>query len=253
MPKYQQILIYIIDWIFKYIPYRKHPRRSEAKIVAHRGWHDNSETQENTLAAFEKALDNGLFGVEFDIRWTKDLIPVVHHDPGLERIWKRGFKISEHSFSELRQEVPEVPTLEEVVEQFGGKLHFFIELKWEDYPAVQEQNSILLFILKNLNPGEHYHFLSLDPRVFDCFTTLPRKYKFLVGLTNLNEISDVAIKGEFAGVMGHYLLMGQDKIAEHLRANQKIGVGYPRSKNIIDRELTRGVEYIFTNHPWELL
>lgn len=244
--------MFCCDWVFSFFRFEPHPQRNKAKIVAHRGWHDDQGILENTLSAFRKALDNEVWGIEFDVRWTKDLIPVVHHDADLERIWKRPIKIAETNFNDLRQEVPEIPTLEEVVDEFGGKIHFFIELKWEDYPSPQQQNSILLFILKNLNPGEDFHFLSLEPKVFDIFSTLPNKYKFLVALTNTKEMSEVALAHDFAGIMGHYLLVAPNIVADHLRAGQKLGTGYLRSSNLIDRELSRGVEYLFTNHPWEL-
>lgn len=248
-----KILMFCCDWIFGFFKFPAHSQRNEAKIVAHRGWHDGTNFMENTLSAFRKAVEEKVWGIEFDIRWTKDLIPVVHHDPTLERIWNRNIKISEINFLDLRQEVPEIPTLEEVVEEFGGKIHFFIELKWEDYPSAQEQNSILLFILKNLKPGEDYHFLSLEPKVFDVFSTLPNKYKFLVSMTNTPEMSEIALTKDFAGLMGHYLLLKPSIVADHLRAGQKLGAGYLRTDNLIDRELSRGIEYLFTNHPWVLL
>lgn len=252
MTKIQRILMFCCDWVFSFISFPKHSQRNEAKIVAHRGWHNGQDVLENTLKAFRLAVENGLWGIEFDIRWTKDLVPIVHHDESLERIWKRPLKISETSFNDLRQEVPEIPTLEEVVEEFGGKIHFFIELKWEYYPSAQEQNSILLFILKNLSPGVDFHFLSLNPKVFEVFATLPNKYKFLVAMTNTKEMSEIALAQDFAGIMGHYLLVGPSIVSEHLRASQKLGTGYPRTKNLVDRELNRGIEYLFTNHPWEL-
>ena len=245
--------MYCCDWVFSFFKFPEHPQRDEAKIVAHRGWHDDKELLENTMGAFRAALERGAWGIEFDVRWTKDLVPVVHHDASLERIWKRPDKISEVNFGDLRREIPEIPTLEEVVEEFGQKIHFFIELKWEDYPAPTEQNSILLFILKNLEPGNDFHFLSVEPKVFEIFATLPKKYKFLVATTNTKEMSELAQAQDFGGIMGHYLLLGPQVVADHLRSGQKVGTGYLKSKNLIDRELSRGVEYIFTNHPWELL
>jgi len=36
-------------------------------------------------------------------------------------------------------------------------------------------------------------------------------------------------------------------VRKHLKSGQKIGVGYPRSKNSLFRELNRSVEWIFSN------
>ena len=52
-------------------------------IVAHRG--APTERPENTLAAFEAAVDAGAAAVEFDVRITADGSPVVIHDATLDR------------------------------------------------------------------------------------------------------------------------------------------------------------------------
>ena len=51
-------------------------------IIAHRG--ASALAPENTLAAFQKAIDDGAEGIEFDVRLAKDGVPVVFHDDGLK-------------------------------------------------------------------------------------------------------------------------------------------------------------------------
>lgn len=52
-------------------------------IIAHRG--ASAHAPENTIAAFKKAVESGAEGVEFDVRLSKDRIPVVIHDATLRR------------------------------------------------------------------------------------------------------------------------------------------------------------------------
>ena len=52
-------------------------------IIAHRG--ASALAPENTIAAFGKAIDSGAEGVEFDVRLSKDGVPVVVHDATLLR------------------------------------------------------------------------------------------------------------------------------------------------------------------------
>src|SRR5687768_5664886 len=52
-------------------------------IIAHRG--ESVHAPENTMAAFRKAVEAGAEGVEFDVRLSKDGIPVVIHDATLAR------------------------------------------------------------------------------------------------------------------------------------------------------------------------
>ena len=62
------------------------PRRpfpASPLIVAHRG--ASAYAPENTIAAFKKAIEAGAEGVEFDVRLSKDGVPVVIHDATLAR------------------------------------------------------------------------------------------------------------------------------------------------------------------------
>ena len=52
-------------------------------IVAHRG--ASAFAPENTIAAFMKAIESGSDGMEFDVRLSKDGVPVVIHDSTLLR------------------------------------------------------------------------------------------------------------------------------------------------------------------------
>ena len=60
----------------------------QCKIISHRGEHDNKMVYENTIPAFDRVNEAGVWGIEFDIRWTKDLKPVVFHDRDLPRVFK---------------------------------------------------------------------------------------------------------------------------------------------------------------------
>lgn len=53
------------------------------KIIGHRG--ACGHAPENTIASFQKAIDLGAQWVEFDVRFTKDNMPVVVHDAKLYR------------------------------------------------------------------------------------------------------------------------------------------------------------------------
>jgi glycerophosphoryl diester phosphodiesterase len=75
--------------------HRKRPR-----IIAHRG--ARREAPENTLAAFQRALDHGADGIEFDCLLTADRVPVVAHDDDLSRLTPvRGF-IHKTPFNAIR-------------------------------------------------------------------------------------------------------------------------------------------------------
>lgn len=68
-------------------------------IIGHRG--ASAHAPENTLAAFQMALDAGADGVEFDVQLSKDGVPVVIHDASLHRTGLRDGLISEMTSKEL--------------------------------------------------------------------------------------------------------------------------------------------------------
>ena len=70
-------------------------------IIGHRG--ASAHAPENTLAAFQMALDVGADGVEFDVQLARDGIPVVIHDDNLKRTGLRDECVADLTSSQLAQ------------------------------------------------------------------------------------------------------------------------------------------------------
>ena len=105
------------------------------KIIAHRGIY-NSKIKENTYLAIFNAINNkNIYGVEFDIRLTKDNKIVVIHDKTINRT-SNGIGIVENmTLKELQKYnfgskdfYQTIPTLEKILEINTNKL-FLIEIK----------------------------------------------------------------------------------------------------------------------------
>ncbi len=99
----------------------------EVLVLAHRGRH-GSGVLENTLEAFSAALDCGASGMELDVRATCDGRLVVSHDPDLRRVHGVDGLIRGMTFAQIRDAAPDVPTLDEVFQAFGG-VFYDIEVK----------------------------------------------------------------------------------------------------------------------------
>ena len=56
------------------------------------------------------------------------------------------------TFESLKSLCPSVPSLQQVVERFGNKMHLMIEVKHEHYPNPEHQNTILEAIFPTLSP-----------------------------------------------------------------------------------------------------
>lgn len=70
-------------------------------IIGHRG--ASAVAPENTLAAFSRALEDGADGIEFDVRLSRDRVPVVIHDATLKRTARLDRLVEDLDASELQQ------------------------------------------------------------------------------------------------------------------------------------------------------
>jgi glycerophosphoryl diester phosphodiesterase len=70
-------------------------------IIGHRG--ASAVAPENTMAAFQKAIEVGADGIEFDVQLSRDQIPVVIHDETLRRTGLQSDYVSALSAAELQE------------------------------------------------------------------------------------------------------------------------------------------------------
>lgn len=96
-------------------------------FIAHRGLYDNN-IKENTIEAFDNAFNNGYQGIEFDVRLTKDHIPVVLHDSFLSRVFGIKGLLKNFTYQELMDKNINIPKLENVINRYHNKV-MVIELK----------------------------------------------------------------------------------------------------------------------------
>ena len=99
---------------------------------AHRGLHGEGRA-ENSLSAFSAAVDAG-FGIELDVRLSKDGVMVVFHDDTLTRVAGIDKRVDELTLAELKEcrllgTEDTVPTFREVLELIDGKVPLLIEIK----------------------------------------------------------------------------------------------------------------------------
>ena len=72
-----------------------------SKIFAHRGF--SGKYPENTMLAFEKAVEIGVDGIELDVHLTKDNEIVIIHDEDIKRTTDGGGLVKDMTLEELRK------------------------------------------------------------------------------------------------------------------------------------------------------
>lgn len=250
-----RILIPTLDFIYslKPQPQPKADNLKKARIIAHRGLKVPPKARENTLAAFELALNNGFHGIELDIRFTKDDHPIVCHDDNLYRVFKKKVKLHRKTWKELQQIEPEICDLKTVAEQFGKRVCLFIELKNEKYIYSQTGQENLKSILSTLVPQRDYYIMSFNPAIPKLLPFIPNEAFLLIAGPKIKWASSHVLTSGLGGLMGHYFLLSNQMIEQHHRAGQVVGTGFIDSKNLFNREVNRNVDFLFTNKEMSTL
>ncbi len=107
-------------------------------VIAHRGDHTNAP--ENTLAAYQNAIDAGVDFVEIDLRMTKDSQLVILHNATIDNMTGSSGRVKNMSFDSLRllkireKQHPEwgfhtLPTFKEVLNLCKGKINIYLDFK----------------------------------------------------------------------------------------------------------------------------
>ncbi len=107
------------------------------RLFAHRGSHRGPV--ENTLAAFERAIEEGADGVELDVRATRDGQVVVFHDADLSRLAGDPRLLADVAKGELpRVGGAEIPSLDAALDRvLGAGLEVNVEVKADGAAAAR--------------------------------------------------------------------------------------------------------------------
>jgi glycerophosphoryl diester phosphodiesterase len=132
--------------------------------IAHRGY--RKKYPENTLAAFQAAVDAGVAMIELDVMFSRDRKPVVIHDATLERTTNGRGAVNDYTMEELKQldagswfdakfADQRLPELSEVLDLVNGRAYVNIEIKTNAYehhhpPDASEKQVVAIVRKKNL-------------------------------------------------------------------------------------------------------
>lgn len=111
-------------------------------VIAHRGY--SAKYPENTMAAFQGALDANADMIELDVAFSKDRSLVVIHDDTVDRTTNGSGAVNCHNLDDLlaldaggwfhpRFSDESIPTLEAVLDLTKGRIRVNIEIKSSAY------------------------------------------------------------------------------------------------------------------------
>ena len=126
----------------------KPPKNGKLYVVAHRGAHQG--IPENSIAAYQKAIDLGCDFVEIDLRTTKDGHLVSIHNATVDAYGDFTGVVSEMTLAEIRAldigarmgvawEGTLVPTFDDILELCKGKIGIYLDMKDATIEAALER------------------------------------------------------------------------------------------------------------------
>ena len=221
-------------------------------VIAHRG--ASGHRPENTLPAYELAVEQGADMIEIDLHRTRDGAIVVAHDEELAGIGGQG-EIAEATLAEVRAldagAGESVPTLDEVLDGFAKRIPFNLELKrgkQADYPGL-EQATLEAVNQRGLLP--RMLFSSFYDPVLARLRALSPEAR--VALLISRKFPYRAL--ERANALGAEALNPEDSLVTAKLVREAHAAGLAVYVFTVDEEaelrrfLDLGVDGIFTNHP----
>ena len=148
-----------------------------ALILGHRG--ARLRAPQNTIPAFEAAIEHGADGVEFDVQMTADGVLVIHHDLWVDADSNGTGRLSSMTFDKLRSldfgswfkpefEGTQIPTLEETLDCVKDMKYINVELKRPLEHQREELAEKAVDAVRNAGLLDKVIFSSFDYRTIDA-------------------------------------------------------------------------------------
>lgn len=229
-------------------------------VWAHRG--ASGYAPENTIFAFEKAIEMGADGIELDVQLTKDGELVVIHDETIDRTsdgsgWVKDFTYAELSRYHYNKKHPEcksaaIPTLQEVYALIKPTvLTVNVELKTGRvfYPEIEER---VLALTERMGMGERVTYSSFNHYTVQKIKALDSSAK--TGMLYSDGIIDAVtyaadIVGAGALHTTIYNLQYPNYIEECRKRRMKIHVWTVNKEPEMRRACEMRADAMITNYP----
>lgn len=228
-------------------------------IFAHRGAHKN--LPENTMPAFQEAIDEDADGIELDVQMTSDGHLVVCHDETIDRTSDGNGQIVDHSLQELRAlnfaagsadwEPATIPLLDEVLDLLAPtEVGLNIELKNSvvRYRGLEEQT---VAAVRAHRMADQVVLSSFNHRSLVALAEIAPKIRR--GLLYSDDLADPWDYAQRIGVQavhpGGWLLRGRDDVPRFHAAGLGVRVWTLDDPDQIREAAALGVDAVITNDP----
>lgn len=235
-------------------------RRTAPLVEAHRG--DSANAPENTLAAFRRALDLGVFSIELDVHPAKDGALVVIHDGTVDRTTGGSGAVADMTAADLRAldagsrfspafAGERIPLLEEVV-ALCAPTDVLLNIEIKRSPARPDFPADVVRLLRRFGVERRYVVSSFD---VDALLRAGREGPE-VSFALIGEgpaILDEAVRRGFPWIHGHHPTVDAPLVARAREAGIRVNVWTVDDPAAVAEWRRIGVDKICTNRPADIL
>lgn len=232
-------------------------------VIAHRGY--SLRYPENTLLAFEKAIESGARMIELDVTLTRDRELVVIHDDTLDRTTNGRGRVADHTLAELKRldaggwfsnrfSGEPIPTLAEVLARVAGRVAVNIEIKPEAYEAHHPDDAVerqVWNLVRHRHVSGDVLVSSFDRRPLAELARMdrPPALAFLTeGIADSGAFEVCRAVGAFSWNVDHRHLT-RDRIEKAHGLGLRVFAFTVNAPNEISALIHAGVDGIFTDDP----
>jgi glycerophosphoryl diester phosphodiesterase len=221
-------------------------------VIAHRG--ASGSRPENTLSAYALAVEQRSDMIEIDLHRTRDGEIVITHDEDLAGLGGEG-EIADATFASVRAldagGGQRVPTLDEVLDGFGSRIPFNLELKRGTRIEYPELEAASLEAVERRGLLDRTLFSSFYDSVLERLRSrAPRaRIGVLVSPRFPARWLERARALQAEAVHLHVLLANADSVAAAHAEGLAVHVYTVDDPDPMRRQVDLGVDGIFTNHP----
>lgn len=230
-------------------------------IFAHRG--ASVHAPENTIAAFEMALEQGADGIELDVKLSADGEVVVIHDPTVDRTTGAHGRVKDMTFADLRAldagsffsakfQGERIPALGEVFEAVGKRTFINVELTNYNTPRDHLVESVCMLV-KKFGMQKRVLFSSFLPanlsNTRNYLSEVPTGLLALNGILGLWPRSFGFAFGRYEALHPNLKNATQQQIYFVHRLNKRVHVWTVNEEADLRRLFRWGVDGVFTDDP----
>lgn len=241
-------------------------------IIGHRG--ASAVAPENTMAAFREAIAVGADGIEFDVRLTRDGVPIVIHDSSLRRTGGLPHRVADLTASELAK----IDVGSWFARSFGNET---VPSLAELFTLFQSNDSILYLEMKCDSPAEYAPLAEACCRmieeydfkervIVECFqlpalrivretdSDIKTVALFEPSISTPSVLSDQSIinKAKDVGAVAlalHHRLARKSLVEKAKDAGMHVAVWTVDDPSWIERARSIGIDALITNNPAKLI